>query len=295
MNVNKLLILFSFGAQAINVCAQNVSFLDSLSIASDLFNGESYEEAEKLFDKIEGSSNKASTELQIYYNYIKGCNYYFLSKPSNAIPSFDKAVKMMEERCDTLGQDYYECMHGLGSSYLSLGDTVMAEKHWRHAFIRSLNTPKEVITQCGVLSDIITSLGDIYNTKGDSILARDIYFYATQVSLMMIGDSGLDKLSPEVLDNYVDQKNAEGLELLKDKHYTDAIKLFSELIQLCEDNDNTYWQGILFHNIGRTLMLQEDYDKALQTLEKASKIQISVSGRPMEKTITYINECKARL
>lgn len=47
----------------------------------------------------------------------------------------------------------------------------------------------------------------------------------------------------------------------------------------------------LYHNLGRALMLKEDYSSALSALNKSKRLQLELKGGVIQRTTDYINEC----
>ena len=47
----------------------------------------------------------------------------------------------------------------------------------------------------------------------------------------------------------------------------------------------------LYHNLGRSFMLKNDYQQALSALNKSRDLQLELEGEVSQRTSDYINEC----
>jgi ATP/maltotriose-dependent transcriptional regulator MalT len=86
--------------------------------------------------------------------------------------------------------------------------------------------------------------------------------------------------------------NRVGVRLLLANKPDIALDYFSKVQLVSQDRR---LNGTVLHNIGRANMLKGNYKVALQYLNESAAIQKETDGKIMDKTLSYIKECKDKI
>lgn len=89
----------------------------------------------------------------------------------------------------------------------------------------------------------------------------------------------------------------EGYSLILAGEYDSAILVLEEGIETSKKlvGEENRWLAIMYHNLGRSYMLKEDFEKALTKFEIAVDYQLKNNGQVSERTALYIQECKEKI
>lgn len=96
---------------------------------------------------------------------------------------------------------------------------------------------------------------------------------------------------------FFDACNIEGVQYLNLNRYNDALLNFKDAERFCIsvfENENGS-HALIYHNLGRCYMQLKDYTNAHKYLVKSKEIQTQLYGKPMERTLLYLQEVEAMM
>ena len=158
-----------------------------------------------------------------YFYEIKAFAQYCMEKYEECIISCDKSINHFE-LCRFRPYEYLEAFRMTAHSYYRIKEFDKAETFYRKCLFRTNNT--NVNTSDQFLADLYLNLGNLYKTKGDSILAEDCFNKLKQ----------LDVSKPVAIEdwNYLDWENSywdKVDSLTKSKMFLEAIDVYTEMIE----------------------------------------------------------------
>lgn len=134
-------------------------------------------------------------------------------------------------------------------------------------------------------SSILNQAAMTYELSGDSLMAEKLYKKAIDLC-------PVDSIKKFFCLNYAYMANRIGVNLLFANQPDTALAYFEKVKGLTDDKR---FQYTLLHNIGRANMLKGNYKTALKYLNESADMQKQTQGKVMEKTLSYIKECKDKL
>ena len=134
-------------------------------------------------------------------------------------------------------------------------------------------------------SCVLNQAAMTYEHSGDSLTAENLYKQAINLC-------PVDSIKNYFVLNYAYMINRVGVRLLLANKPDTALDYFSKVQLVSQDKR---LNGTVLHNIGRANMLKGNYKVALQYLNESAAIQKETDGKIMDKTLSYIKECKDKI
>lgn len=204
-------------------------------------------------------------------------SYYYKSNPSKALAYYKEA----ESQIELASNEETKC---------SILENIMY-------LYNTLNNFKEAVIYAEKAASFIKAI------KDDDYYARHLTNWAVYCqknsNMGKVGElfSELNGLMPRLSN---ETKAAiysnKGFIYIGDKKYAESIDVLKKGVSFVKEKlgESNQWLAMMYHNLGRAYMLQQDNANALFYLNKSKEIQILLNGKAMQRTIDYINECESK-
>ncbi len=216
--------------------------------------------------------------LKGVYLELKGQALYSLERYKECVAPCKEAIRLFE-RCNLRQYEYLDAFQIIAMAYHRMGDFENAESYYRKGLIRSVAA--KVSTTGQYKADMFLNLGNLYKTKGDSVLAENAFGRSQQ-------------LSDSVFDvgkwNYIDWENAcwDKIDQLRQAGmYQETVDVYSEMISGIQKNrgkDKTYLLAVyskailLSRYLGKFDEAIPLYKEVVENGENSSSTAESVCG-----------------
>lgn len=147
-------------------------------------------------------------------------------------------------------------------------------------------------------------LGLIENSRSESDYANHLINIATCYCRLQKKDEAYEKLNNAkelfekvTAETQVNILSSEGYIKLMFKDYEEAVHCLEKTISFTTEKLGSEYEILttVYHNLGRTYMLQGDYQKALENLYISKSLRLKLKGDVFERTNNYIIECEKKL
>lgn len=203
----------------------------------------------------------------------------YLNEYSEAIKLFDEVI-LFADKLDTI--DGTIC-----GAYCNLAQCLTIQKNFSRL---------EQIVQLGY-SYLVKAKNDeyppqmIYRFIGNGAYWKEDYFNAIKYYQLYL-DS---KYEREKGTNYEEIVNNLSVAYIFSGMYKESSELLSMLLKTDKNrlqSENPITLASIYHNLGRAFMLQNQKKDALDFLLMSKELQTEITGKVMERTEQYINECR---
>lgn len=262
--------------------AQAQSLTDSLANAFPLILNDHDEEADSLLTCLSERCLKSGDDTTkiLYYNDMG----YLMMKRKNyteAITYFQQ-IPLLSETSNLKGIDYLSSFLSLGMCYQRLRQDSLAEKYYRTGLLKTLVFDK----QASIVSSFYFNLGQLYEDRGDSLLARMCY----------------DSIDPKQYFNLRDAKarflsedgETQAIDLRKNGQFEQCLPIYDRLLARVKKLIGTrnedyarllYSKGlVLDFNLGRTQEAKSLFKELFDLRDQLPQFNIDI----LEGTARYL-------
>lgn len=191
--------------------------------------------------------------LKAIYLGLKGQSLHDLERYEDCIPLCKEAIQLFE-RCNVRQYEYLDAFSNIATSYHRMKDYSNAEKYYRKGLLRSVAA--KVSSSDQYRAGLYLNLGNLYEAKGDSLLAQECFNRSKQ----------LQDAEPIDIDdlNYIEWENSywDKIKALVDvERYEDAANLYSEFISGIKEKKGNKYKSYLLAVYIRAILLSRDLNK----------------------------------
>lgn len=185
--------------------------------------------------------------LKAIYLGLKGQSLHDLERYEDCISVSKEAIQLFE-RCNVRQYEYLDAFSNIATSYHRMKDYSNAEKYYRKGLLRSVAA--KVSSSNQYRAGLYLNLGNLYEAKGDSLLAQECFNRSKQLQDAELID--VDDL------NYIEWENSiwdKISELIDSEKYEDAANLYSDLIKGIKEKKGNKYKSYLLAVYSRAILL----------------------------------------
>lgn len=191
--------------------------------------------------------------LRAVFLELKGQALFNGGKYEECISYCKEAIELFE-KCNLRQYEYLDAFYILATSYHRLRDYINAERYYRKGLLRSVAA--KVSSSDQYRAGLYLNLGNLYEAKGDSLLAQECFNRSKQ----------LQDAEPIDIDdlNYIEWENSywDKIKALVDvERYEDAANLYSEFISGIKEKKGNKYKSYLLAVYIRAILLSRDLNK----------------------------------